>query len=163
MKLVYPYIIIISIITFLVGCTDPPDYPDEPVIEYISMSRSFMQQSNIDADSMTVRFSFTDGDGNLGSSPLDDFFDVFVTDTRDGFLAGQYRIPFIPEQGVGNGISGEIALRVYSTCCITDVFPACFVTPSIPTDTVIYEIQIMDRDSNMSNIIQTEPLVLGCD
>lgn len=144
------------------SCADPPDYPDEPVIEFLTMSKDYMDQSSFLGDSMTITFGFTDGDGNLGSSPNDNFLDVFLTDKRDGFLANQYRIPFIPEQGVGNGISGDITVIAYTSCCITEVFPPCFVTPSIPTDTLIYQIQIMDRDSNMSNIIETDPIILGC-
>ncbi len=153
---------IISLSYLINGCTEPPDYPEEPYIEYLSMTKNNMDQSQFNDDSLTVTFYFTDGDGNLGSEPDQNFLDVFLTDTRDGFLANQYRIPFIPDQGVSNGISGEISIAVFTTCCVTEVFPPCFATPSIPTDTVIYEIQIMDRDSNMSNPILTEPIILNC-
>ncbi len=147
----------------LIGCTDPPDYPIEPVIEFKTMTKNIMDQSEFNDDSLTVIFTFTDGDGDLGSNPEDNQLDVFLTDTRDGFLANQYRIPFIPQQGVGNGISGEVAIKVFSTCCITEVFPPCFTTaPDIPTDTVVYQIQIMDRDSNFSNTILTDPITLNC-
>ncbi|MGK0387728.1 MAG: hypothetical protein ACI94Y_000454 [Maribacter sp.] len=145
------------------SCADPPDYPNEPVLEFLTMSKNFMQQAAIEGDSMTITFSFTDGDGNLGSNlTTESILDVFLYDKRDGFLANQYRIPFIPQQGVGNGISGEITVIAYSSCCITEAFPPCFVTPSVPTDTLIYQIQIMDRDSNFSNIIESDPIILGC-
>ncbi len=145
------------------GCTNPPDYPLEPVIAFEGMTRNSMVQGNLDNDSLTVFFEFTDGDGNLGSSPDEGLIDVFLTDTRDGFVANKYRIPFIPQQGVGNGISGRIALVVYTTCCVVpNYFPCTNSLPDYPTDTVIYEIKIMDRDSNLSNPIFTDPIILQC-
>ncbi len=159
----FTYLLLVCFVVLgLSNCVDPPDYPDEPIIEFQNMSKNFMQQAAIEGDSLLINFSFTDGDGNLGSNPNESFLDVFLTDKRDGFLANQYKIPFIPQQGVGNGISGDITVIAYTSCCITEVFPPCFATPSIPTDTLIYQIQIMDRDSNMSNIIETDPIILGC-
>jgi hypothetical protein len=163
MKWIETIAVIVILCLSIFSCTEPPDYPNEPTIEFLSLSRNTMEQSQFNDDSLTITFGFTDGDGNLGSDPSEPFVDVFLTDDRDGFLANQYRIPFIPEQGVGNGISGEISIVAFSTCCITEVFPPCFVTPSIPTDTLTYSIQIMDRDSNFSNVIKTSPIILGCD
>jgi hypothetical protein len=75
---------------FLCDCATPPDYPNEPVITFKSISRNYMKQnSNSLADSLLLTFSFTDGDGDLGSN---DSVGVFIKDGRDGFEKPPYKI-----------------------------------------------------------------------
>lgn len=162
MKLPYIFYLSLTLLAFW-QCSDPPNYPKEPVIKFVKMTKDTMLQSSFPTDSMTVTFSFTDGDGNIGSPPNENFIDVFLWDKRDGFLANQYRIPPIPSEGVADALSGEISIIVFTSCCITNAFPPCYSTPTIPTDTLVYQIQIMDRDSNRSNIIETLPIILKCD
>ena len=91
------------------SCVKPPNYPDEPVIEYIGLNKNTIAQGNQNtpADTLQVLFSFTDGDGDLGF-PDDslNIFDAFLTDSRDGFRH-VFRLPVLPEQGLGNGVSGD--------------------------------------------------------
>ncbi len=145
-------------------CVQPPDYPDEPVIEFMSLSKDLMYQSKFGQDSVTITFSFTDGDGDLGFQ--DDQESIFIVDGRDTFDKPPYRIPYIEQQGAGNGISGEISIVVPTTCCIypgTGI-PPCDTTINAPQmrDTVFYWLQIKDRAGNLSNKIQTNPIVLIC-
>lgn len=142
------------------ACIKPPSYPIEPVIEFTSLSKVTIQQSTLNEDSITINFTFTDGDGDLGDS---DSINIFVTDTRQNFIANKFRIPFIPPEGAANGISGEVSIVTYSTCCI---FPDGQVpcTPSVnyPVDTLTYKVQIKDRAGNLSNIIETPPIFVLC-
>jgi hypothetical protein len=143
------------------SCLKPPDYPIEPVIEFVGVSKGAFRQGLTARDSVIVSFTFTDGDGDLGSN---DSLNVFVTDSRDNFVANQYRIPFIPEEGTANGISGEIFITIYSTCCyFPDNTPPC--TPSVanPRDSLTYRIQIRDRADNWSNVIETSKIFVLCD
>lgn len=145
---------------FISSCIKAPDYPDEPVLTYEGMSSDRMVQSDLNLDSTILFLSFTDGDGDIGN---DVEVNVFVTDTRDDFLAARYRLPMIPEAGSNNGVSGEIQLVLYTTCC---TFPngqaPCTPSEQFPTDTVIYEIYIQDRAGNVSNIVRTDPITLEC-
>ena len=144
----------------VVGCTKPPDYPIEPVIKYLGMSKKQLKQSSINADSLRVSFSFTDGDGDIGSN---DSLSLFVVDKRDGFLSSKYKIPFITEAGAKNGISGEIEFVLFSTCCyFPDGQAPCTPSKTFPTDTVVYELYLKDRAGHKSNIIETEPIILDC-
>ena len=163
----FPYFII----AIILSCTKPPDYPIEPNIEYQSISSNTMIQGDLNTDSTVVTISFTDGDGDLGNN--DTLFDIFVKDIRIPDVPGinpiQYKMPFVPIQGVGNGISGEISILTYNTCCIypPGTFSPCdeseAATSAFPTDTLIYEIYIKDRAGNESNRVLTNPIILQCD
>ena len=96
------------------SCVKPPDYPIEPEIEFAGLSKNQMLQDEFNTDSTFVLLTFTDGDGDLGHN---DSLNIFVTDKRDNFLAAQYRIPFIPVAGANNGLSGDITLTLFTTCC----------------------------------------------
>ena len=146
-------------------CVQPPNYPVEPEIEFMSLSKDVMFQTRFGQDSVLITFSFTDGDGDLGFN--DTTASIFITDGRDDFSKPSYRIPFIEEEGAGNGISGEISILVPTTCCIypaSSGIPPCDTSPSAPqfTDTVFYKIQIKDRAGNFSNEIETGPITLIC-
>lgn len=145
-------------------CVQPPDYPDEPVIEFKSQSKNLMYQTKFGQDSVTITFTFTDGDGDLGFQ--DDQESIFIVDGRDSFAKPSYRIPYIEQQGAGNGISGEISIVVPTTCCIYTgtPIPPCDTSASAPQmrDTLFYWLQIKDRSGKVSNRIQTDPIVLIC-
>src|SRR5690606_28240519 len=108
----------ILIVATIFSCVKPPDYPIEPVIEFERMSRNTMFQGNTNTDSVVVTISFTDGDGDLGSN--DGTMGIFLKDTRFEGDPRTFIIPFVPVQGVGNGISGEIEMWVQTTCCICE-------------------------------------------
>ncbi len=143
------------------ACIDPPNYPDEPVLTFKNLSKTTLRQGLGTFDTTWVALGFTDGDGDLGD---EDSLSVFVIDERDQFLKAKYRLPFVPEEGAGNGISGEIRLRLNTSCCIYpgNVQLPCTPSSAFPTDTLIYEIYIRDRAGNESNRVQTSVITLLC-
>lgn len=145
-------------------CVKPPDYPKEPAIEFLNLSKNSLLQTPLGQDSVVITFSFTDGDGDLGFQDGEE--SVFIVDGRDSFQKPSYRIPYIDQQGAGNGISGEISIVVPTTCCTyTDPFTglkiACENVP-IAQDSVYYRIRIKDRADNVSNEIATPWIRLIC-
>ena len=144
----------------LAACIQPPDYPDIPELELIGLTKDTVMQSSLNEDSVIVVLSFTDGDGNIGS---DDSLNVFVTDLRDGFLAHKFRMPTIPEEGANNGISGELSITIYSTCCVyPNGEPPCNPSTQFPTNTIQYGIYIRDNAGNNSNTVETPPITVLC-
>ncbi|NRA51138.1 MAG: hypothetical protein HRU12_18580 [Phaeodactylibacter sp.] len=148
------------------SCVQPPDYPEEPVIQYIGFNTLAFPQGGAGTpnDTLVLTFEFTDGDGDIGFA--DTTIDVFLTDSRTGFEEIR-KLPVIPDEGVGNGISGEITLRFPNQpsqiCCLyPDNSPGCQPNAEYPTDTFSYTVQIMDQAGNRSNIIQTETVTLIC-
>ncbi|MFK7935538.1 MAG: hypothetical protein AB8G22_18635 [Saprospiraceae bacterium] len=160
------------------ACVQPPDYPDEPVIKFERFNQPSISQGlrASDLDSLEITFSFTDGDGDIGEEadattedgrPL---FNVFMTDSRSGNVLEQNRIPFIPVQGAGNGISGEITVTVSNKtagfCCIyddKDGSDPCTINSTFTRDTFFYSIMITDRTGNESNMVDTAPIIIECD
>ncbi|MDX1943164.1 MAG: hypothetical protein SFU99_21550 [Saprospiraceae bacterium] len=165
MKLL-PYCLIISAISlFLISCTEPPSYPNEPRIEYLGVNKKAILQGSSTAarDTLVIMFSFTDGDGDIGS----DSTNLFLRDSRDNSLIPNRLFP-IPEQGSGNGVSGEITIRVPNkvagpnVCCIFPDRRVCQTDSRYAQDTFSYLIQIKDRSGNLSNQIRTETITILC-
>ena len=153
---------VIAGLTLLAACATPPDYPTEPIIEYEQLSKDTLRRGSFFNDTTFVTFSFTDGDGDIGS---EDSLQLFVTDSRNGFI-NDFRVPFVPELGASNGIKGKITVQLFTSCCIfpPDLFlDGCNDTyTQMPYDEVIYSIYITDRAGNQSNVIQTDPVYIRC-
>ena len=157
-------LLLFSIIaTAFITCVSPPDYPIEPQIEFKSLSKSKMRQGQLgNEDSLFLAFTFTDGDGDIGSSGKNsnDSVNIFFIDKRNNQPSERFRIPYVPEQGAGNGISGEVRVLLFTTCC--NVLPPCEPSTTKPIDTLVYEIYIKDRAGHESNRIKTAPIFLEC-
>lgn len=157
----------ITVLSLLVftgwNCLDTPNYPDEPYIEFLSVSKDTLRQGIFMEDSLQVRFSFQDGDGDLGRDDQSPENNVFFIDERTGTLDNTFGIPSIPQEGAANGVEGEVRIVLFSTCCIyNDGQDPCTPNPSIPYDTVQYRIYIMDKAGHKSNEILTTPIILTC-
>jgi len=144
-------------------CLNAPDYPDTPSIEFLSVSKDTLLQGLFMEDSIFVRFSFQDGDGDIGRNDQAVENNVFFIDERTGTVDNTFGIPAIPEEGAANGVEGEIRILIFSTCCIySDGVDPCMPNPTIPFDTVQYRIYITDRAGHKSNEILTSPIILRC-
>lgn len=150
-------------LVLLSACASPPDYPIEPIIEYVGLTKDTLRRGAMQEDTTFVTFSFTDGDGDIGN---DDSLDLFVTDTRTGITDNQFIIPLVPKLGASNGIKGEITFRLFTTCCLfppeLGLSPCEDETPAMRYDQVVYEFYIRDRAGHESNRVQTEPVYIAC-
>lgn len=148
----------------VLSCVETPDFPIEPRIEFVGLSGDTMQQGIFQEDSIFIVFRFEDGDGDIGRTDQEPDNNVFLIDDRTGTLDNTFAIPFIPQEGAGNGVEGEVSLLVYTTCCIyPDGQDPCTPHSSIPFDTVSYRIYIKDRAGHTSNEILTSHVILRCD
>jgi len=153
-------IILLSIVAAfsITACIQPPDYPIEPKIEFVSVSKSEVAQA---VDTFRINFAYMDGDGDIGLDLDDPENNVIITDSRTGFDE-TFKVPVIPQQGASNGISGEISLLVFASCCLNSN-PICLPTPNTNPEEIIYTIRMFDKAGNASNTIQTSPIFLICD
>lgn len=164
-------IFIFTLFCLLQSCISPPEYPKEPIIEYVGLNKKTIRQGSFGAtkDSIIITFSYTDGDGNIGAPNEGKFTNnIFFTDSRDGFTQ-TVSVPFIPNLGIGNGISGEVSFQIFNLnggmCCIfndKNGQDPCTPSKEFPTDTLTYTIYIVDQDGNESNRIETEPITILC-
>jgi hypothetical protein len=144
------------------SCVIAPDYPIEPVLTYSGISKNTIVQGVSNTDSLYISVEFTDGDGDLGNED-ENKFNVFLIDKRTGNLQDKFITPYVPPAGASNGISGEMQILVYTTCCFfPDNIPPCESPPQYPTDTIEYELYLVDRAGNESNHVDTESIVIFC-
>jgi hypothetical protein len=113
-----------------------------------------------------LRFTFEDGDGNVGlKTPSNDFADstnLFFTLYRktngvlvpatvdDPLYPSAYRIPYMEREGQNKILRGTISVT----------FLYLFYEP---TDTIKYDFYIMDRDENESNVATTNEIAIAHD
>ena len=150
------------LITLLVSsCFNREEYPIEPIISNPVFTFS--------GDSAKLTFSFTDGDGDIGLDPEDTlapynpdsyfhynlYLDYYEKDDVNGWQRGrdadgdsivfQYRLKTIEVKGKALGIKGTM-----------DVVIVNFANPfSDQSDTIKYEIKLIDRGLHESNVIET--------
>ena len=141
-----------------------PGFSDVPEIEFMGFSQSSMIQSSLNSDSLFLRFSFTDGDGDLGFDDETIEQNIFIIDNRTGDRYEAFKAPKIPEQGATKGISGEVTVRLFTTCCLfPDNIPPCESPQQFPTDTMTLDLYIVDRAGNTSNTVTSTAIILFCD
>lgn len=165
-----PFILALTVMLGIFSCVDPPEYPIEPEIEFVSISADTITAIS---DEIIITFSFTDGDGDLGfeqfsgdSCDLCDSscyqhptYSLFLVDSREGLVDSQsvqclqpYDMPFVPTKGSSDAIAGEIDVKVSGVFCF----------PFVATDSLFYYVTLRDRAGHFSNTIQTPVFYLRC-
>ena len=148
----------------IMGCLPEPNYPDEPIIEFVS----FEAQPN---GGRELIIGFTDGDGNVGLAQGDtmppfcsscDFHQnlhceyqewqngawVEITlDPNAGQIPFYYRVPPAEPTGQNPALNGTIAVSM----------PAWYL--SSPYDSLRFRITLYDRSLNASNAVFTHAVL----
>lgn len=173
MKIQSSGILILLALLFMTSCKRYEDYPPEPSIEYLDMTL-LRDEQGIDQRGV-LKFSFSDGDGNIGLYDSDTlppydynlfvkyfekqngtFREIFlitenyINDTTIEYDTASFngRIPILTPAGKNKAISGEIEDTLFVN------------NPLSAFDTIMFEVYIQDRDLNKSNTIQTPPIVI---
>ena len=136
------------------GCIKDDEFSEIPVLEFKSFN-TFSANGN-DLDSASFTFSFTDGDGNLGSDDttvVNCFLDYYEKDgdTMKYFPQFQrsYRLPSLTPNAKDQSISGEVSITIK---------PAPIF--NLLTDSVYeWRCTVNDRVGNNSNQITTGILI----
>ncbi len=158
------------LILFTTSCLKPESFPDEPVIEFVDFTAL--------GDSGKLTFSFTDGDGDIGltqnqlSPPFDSlsyyYYNLYIhyyekmngvwvrgTAHPDNFptadsITWAYRLDNITPIGQNTALRGEVEIILE---------PRYFNSSSNHNDSLRYEFLLIDRNLNISNIVET-PLIV---
>lgn len=148
-----------------VGCALAPGFSDTPYIEFVSFDDTEMNQFGgaPNSDSIFLTLYFEDGDGDLGIEGIGTPNIRFI-DNRTGQETEKFTMPMIPTEGAGNGVSGEIKLKLYNTCCVfpDNIIDPCEAPPQYPTNDLSFKIVMEDRAGNISDTITTPPIILRC-
>lgn len=162
----------ILFVLLFAACTKPQQYPDIPEIEYrtLTFSDTTDQLQNRIYRGELI-FHLTDGDGNIGlnndeqAGPFhpDSFYyhNLFIEllNKENGefvpfelAVPHYYRMPYIEPEGQNKTLKATVQVDIDYTYAAS--YP-------LPFDTIMYELFVVDRDLNHSNIIETRVVVLS--
>lgn len=137
----------------LISCSDDETFPVTPVIAFKSLDK---YQALSGLDSLVLTFSFTDGDGDIGSAASDTFGrDVYARlfEKNNGVFEEaplsaplEYRIPYLEPRGNNSSLKGDIRISIDYNILR-------------PNDTIYYKVVLEDRAGNRSNEISTATMV----
>ena len=152
-KLFTYFVSLVFMLTILSSCTDDETYPITPEIKFKSLEK-FTNTSQL--DSLVLTFSFTDGDGDIGSVPADPTTrDIFIKlfEMRNGVFEEavlnaplEYRMPFLEPRGNNKSIKGDVRINIDYNILQ-------------PNDTIFYRLYITDRAGHKSNEINTSTII----
>lgn len=146
------------------SCENLKSYPPQPDIEF----KDYKVEQLVDADNQVsykvyLRFTLTDGDGNLGLQPGDTtgiyapdqpyYYNLFVSmfeRQADGFVPEQtkaprhWRIPYIEPQGQNKTLIADFEIAYEFFDLLTGQY-----------DTIRFDLHVADRDLNHSDTIRS--------
>ena len=118
---------------------------DIPRIQLLSLSGTTITEFE---DELIIQISYEDGNGDIGFEETDQFA-LFVRDIRleefDAFYVGPVAPP-----NVNIPIQGTLNIE----------FPNLFVFGNSQSETTRFEIKLIDRAMNESNILMTDPVTI---
>ncbi len=144
--------IIILLLFLLIACDDSPVFPLEPEIFFVGISPEQATQYTADEIQLTIRYQ--DGDGDLGYEGSERINNLYITDTRSFFATNPsrtaaYSIPSLTPDTRRPSIQGEITISIMTP-------------PAEPNaELLVYEVYLVDRAGNMSNVIKTTPITVN--
>jgi hypothetical protein len=111
-----------------------------PVIEFVSINQDTFKAFE---DSVVIQINYSDGDGNLGNIDAD-VNSVFVRDNRLTKYDEYYLKPLAPPNS-SIPISGSLNVQL----------PPLFHLTPTPVESTRFEVYLIDRAGNKSNVIVT--------
>ena len=158
------FVLFVGVLLFFSSCAKFEEYSIVPQIEFVS----FVTLQDIhQKDSLGyITISYTDGDGDIGLTSEETlppyqynfFIDIYeningvqqkiiLPDTSATFNS---RIPVLTPEGVNKSIKGEIEMEL-------ELF---IMIPFLDSDTISFELYIMDRALNKSNVIHSPDFII---
>jgi hypothetical protein len=135
------------------GCSDDDTFPVTPEITFKSLDKF---ENSSGSDSLVLTFSFTDGDGDLGSPESDVLArDIFarIFERKNGVFVEaslaaplEYRLPYLEPRGDNKSLKGDVKINIDYNILQ-------------PNDTIYYKLYIKDRAGHKSNEITTTTII----
>ena len=159
----------------ILSCRKPPNYSDTPEIKYESISKLLIFDETLLGyiDSVSITVSFKDGDGNLGLDNSDiEGSEIYVDEYIFNYYIDVYKKEndtweFVDFEAIGESYFHSRFPRLLpegASPIDGDLNLGLILTPSSllqATDSIRFEIDIVDRDLNRSNKITTDAIIFG--
>ncbi|HSZ71625.1 MAG TPA: hypothetical protein VK750_03045 [Cytophagaceae bacterium] len=164
--------LLVSLGAFNTACRKVPKFSDVPNIQYKNIRKQTFynaaQSSPTDslfADSVIIGLHFEDGNGDLGyqdsdlsSAPVDFFVDVYRQTNgifspaifQDSTLTYNGHIPLLAPVSSPGPIEGDLFYAMTFN----------YSTSQLHNDTLKFVVKLKDRAGNMSNSIETDPVII---
>lgn len=139
---------LLVIVFLLAGCKKEEVMPSAPEIALVSVSTQEVAQFE---ERVTVRFSYKDGDGDLGQADPDNYT-LWVKDARLEGTDG-YHIPPLAPEDAEVPIQGELEVELN----------ALFLLGNSGQEETQYTMYVIDRAGNRSNEFTTGTIVITND
>ncbi len=137
----------------LLACNNKPIFPIEPRIEYIDMQPLEVSETSAN-NKITIQFSFTDGDGDLGDEVGGDKTSLIVIDNRtqfpDSLRTFRFQVPDLRPNTQKPSIMGKMSVEVLQTP----------LTPGTLKDSTSFTVYIIDQAGHKSNEIVTDKVYI---
>ncbi|MEZ4887305.1 MAG: hypothetical protein R3E32_21415 [Chitinophagales bacterium] len=156
----------------LSSCLKGPEYAIEPRITNVTIDKTVIDNF---VESFVVSIDFEDGDADLGAIPDaqgdsgQSFDNVFLVDNRvniglDSLFLRAFSVETLTPSGGTQAIDGTIRVTISEICCFNESgSAACFPADvRIDTNEVVFDVYLVDRAGNTSNVMQTPPLTIRC-
>lgn len=166
MKSFTKIVILILFISGFVSCFKKANYSSIPEIKYLDFTKK-QDTKGIDQTGI-LRLEFIDGDGDIGMDESDTFppfdlesnyyYNCFIKyfEKQNGFFKEvvlpinyNIRIPYLTPKGQSKSIKGELKVELF----INNPDPS-----HLKYDTICFDVYILDRNLNKSNVIRTPEL-----
>jgi len=138
-------LVYIFFLGLLFSCKKDDVINKHPVIEFINIS-PYIAQEYIDDINITI--TYADADGDLGENNPD-IYNLFVVDSRN-LIEYKFRIPELTPSGSEISIEGIFNIKINGTG----------ITNSSQSEQVQYDIYVIDRAGNPSNLIVTSSITI---
>jgi hypothetical protein len=155
-----PILLLAFLVSVFIGCNEIEQYDEKPIITESSFEL-LKNESGFDT-ALLLKFTFTDGDGNVGLSDGDDTppFDNNVLVDYLEKVNGKFTKILIPGstdtlnfnsriKSFGNGTSTKAEVSININIAV------------VIADTVRFDYFIVDKDLNKSNTVTTGEIVLN--
>lgn len=141
-------LLILGSVLLFFSCKKEEVMPATPEIALLDASPGLVHEFQ---DHVTIRFSYKDGDGDLGQSDPDDY-SLWVKDSRLANADGYHIPPLAP-------LDSEVPIQGQLEVDLTTLF----LLGSSGEEVMTYTFQIVDRAGNRSNSITTPPITIVAD
>ncbi len=154
MKFINTYLLVFFLMLGLSACIKPPEYDEVPEITSVNIINGNFFEEDDFTNSIILQIAYQDGDGDISIAEGDTFTNIFITDPLLDITSEFSISEYVPPLGAEDDISGTIQVNMFGTwrCEIDSVYVQ-------PTQ---FEVQIMDRARNMSNVALTPVFDLNC-
>lgn len=145
-----------------ISCEKKSSYPDVPVITY----------NNFYCDSACLRINFTDGNGDIGYPSQQEgvkpnlyanvLVYVYKTHTYDSFTQFSYNIPDITPSGSNKALNGIIQVNFEGLLNEWVTQDSTGFSNLADFTNLEFQVWILDRAGNKSNVLVTPPVSYPC-